>query len=230
VTFFTAVLERRTTVNEIRMSNMRHQSRIALFSTMLLLVMVIRVNAGDAKTTPTAEPEFYYPTKVGTSWGYRGKDGNELKYVVTAVGDKDRAKIVTVDRMNADGKVEMTSRVKVTEDNVFDLQEEVAIPVPRYRFKLPAKKGDVFEKNGIYPGGVPVKWKDEVGGKERIKVPAGTFDAVRIKETMMINNAGDLVVVGSDTSWYAPGVGIVRVASEKGVEYELTHFKKAEKK
>jgi hypothetical protein len=54
-------------VNETRMSNIGRQSRIALVSTMLLLVMVIRINAEDAKTTLTAKPEFYYPTEVGTS-------------------------------------------------------------------------------------------------------------------------------------------------------------------
>jgi len=173
---------------------------------------------------PTANREFYHPTDVGTTWA----DGDGFDCVVTAVETKGESKIVTYNILDANGEVERTCRRRVTVENVFDIDDEEETRL--YQFRFTAKKGDVFRIDSCFPGNVPVKITCEVREKEEIKVPAGTFVALPVRETIVINCPGDQVVIRAQTTWYASGVGPIRTVSEKGVEYELKRFKQARTK
>jgi len=52
-------------------------------------------------------------------------------------------------------------------------------------------------------------------GWERIEVPAGTYDAARV-----LWSTGDEGFARADTWWFAPGVGLVRLASRWGDLFE----------
>ena len=56
---------------------------------------------------------------------------------------------------------------------------------------------------------------------DTVKVPAGTFRAVRV-ETVCTNIEKN--VICSYTSWYAPGVGLVRYAYDNGSTRDLISF------
>jgi hypothetical protein len=59
-----------------------------------------------------------------------------------------------------------------------------------------------------------VRGTSRVLGTARVKTPAGTFQAVRIRTTM--TQAGFPFGSGTRTSWFAPGVGLVKLVFQHG--------------
>jgi len=68
------------------------------------------------------------------------------------------------------------------------------------------KLGDVFKQEDLFP---IVDETDEVVGVDlEVHVPAGKYeDAIAVKETTLLDP-------GTETKWYAPGVGVVKVQAE----------------
>lgn len=81
---------------------------------------------------------------------------------------------------------------------------------PPWVFVKPgANAGDQWEYK---PARGTVTYSYTARGSERVEVPAGTFDAVRVEEVSK-RAAGK---EGSRTLWYAPGVGEVKAVSNEG--------------
>jgi hypothetical protein len=167
----------------------------------------------------------YFPTQKGAKWTYathRNDEEETETFVVTEVVEKGGEKIISVGR-------ELKS--KVTPAGTFKLTKQGAIEsvgisqindLPLSALDRPVKPGDVWEVDTIGPGKVPVKWKRAVRGPEKVKIPAGTFEAIRVEHTFTIKGDGELpdVLFLSRTEWYAPGVGLIRVEGE-GKELEV---------
>jgi hypothetical protein len=85
-----------------------------------------------------------------------------------------------------------------------------ADPVPL--LKLPAKAGDSWTVERQIPadGGVAT-FTYTVGKVEEVKVPAGTFQAIRVEE-----RTDPTVLRMRATRWYAPGVGLVKAITSSG--------------
>jgi hypothetical protein len=156
----------------------------------------------------TEESAFYYPTKVGDKWTYTltektGKDKgkkHELVEEVTAVEDKQGVKVVTVGRIHHDGKV-YTHRIRrVSDQGVWQI-ESVGFEdhrTPWVFLKLPHKPGQTWEddrndkENSL-----------AAHGPERVKVPAGEFNAIRVEWRKRGEPKSDPI----HAEWYAPRVG-----------------------
>lgn len=156
----------------------------------------------------TAEPPLYFPVTVGTKWVYNeainGTSQEGYAEVITASEKKNNSYIVTVKSTSVnfvDSDETTISQYIISPDGVFSLawgleseKTRVDYDPPSCLLKYPFKVGD--------------KWRDEKDKKEpfrvvkkieTVKVPAGTFEAVRID-------------VGSNHSlWYAPGKGVVKM-------------------
>lgn len=164
-------------------------SRIAL-----LLAFVASPALADEPARGPAEE--FYPTRVGTHWVMRWTftDGSDPVQDVVGVTDekivngyrKWRVRVVT-------GPVAKNPLVAIIKaltnprevDEVFDaweyydvgeeayvskgVEEEDELPFPLLYY--PAKEGDVFTD----PDGLPIT---VVAGKQKVKVPAGTFDCI----------------------------------------------------
>jgi hypothetical protein len=163
------------------------------------------------------KPVYYFPTQVGTKWVYDAKrEVDAHGEVVTASEEKDGRLLVSVkttDLNFADHDSTTITQYAVSKDGVFEVayfledKERVQKYDPPYCWlKLPHKDGN--------------SWKDEPHSKhvfvakkvETVKVPAGTFEAIRVE-----------VDTGA-VSWYAPGVGIVK-HQYNAIDKELKSFK-----
>jgi len=131
----------------------------------------------------------YFPTAVGAKWVYETSDG-ELETAVVSAVEKGEDGSLTVSRAGADG-----TRVAYTKTvvSVHGLRrDDNANAKSGWLLKTNVKAGDAWDS----PDG-----KRTVYGPEEVKVPAGTFTALRVEWEQF---------GASYTSWYAPGVGEVK--------------------
>jgi hypothetical protein len=140
---------------------------------------------------------------VGAKWVY-GYDGKEEAEVVTAVEKKDTSLIVTVQRVDGFGR-KSDSQVRVSKDGLFRLTGGPAVKhPPMCLLKLPHKAGAKWE---TFTGAWDMFESTVTAhGPEKIEVPAGKFEAIRV-ETKFPQREGDSIV---GKYWYAPGVGLVK--------------------
>jgi hypothetical protein len=171
--------------------------------------------APAAPAPPAADkPVYYFPTRVGTKWVYeRSKEGEESRTfgkVVTESEEKDGRFLVTV---KGDLKENpWASQYAVSKDGVFMVAHKFnnddpykMWDPPECLLKLPHKDGNTWETETD-----KLFRRKHVAKKiETIKVPAGTFEAIRVE-------------AGGVTSWYAPEIGLVK--QYDGTFLELKSF------
>lgn len=168
------------------------------------LVLFLCASLAATGLADVKDSQTYFPTKVGTKWVY-SYDGKDETEEITAVEKKDESLIVTVRRVDGFGK-KSDSQLKVSKEGLFRLTGGPAVThPPMWLLKLPHKEG--------------AKWKTFTGafgmlesevtahGPEKVDVPAGKFEAIRI-ETQYPDKAGDDWIVGR--CWYSRGVGLVK--------------------
>jgi hypothetical protein len=171
----------------------------------LVPFLLVTVSLLPAAPVPRdAGKQFYFPTQVGTKLLYDfGPAHGPYLEVVTESEERDGRYRVTVKRTNPEEKDdEGASRTlyEVSGDGVFVLAyylelgaDRLTCEPPYCLLKLPHKVG---EKWG---GNLKDKEPEMVAGKvETVKVPAGTFEAIRVDQGP------------KSTYWYAPGLGCVK--------------------
>jgi hypothetical protein len=157
--------------------------------------------------------DLYFPTREGTKRVYelraRG-DTFEYTEAVTKVEKQGAGFRVTTGREVAPGSVlKAVTDVSARGVYVVEFAGKVhADPVPL--LKLPAKAGDTWTVEQQIPAAHgAATFTYTVGKVEEVKVPAGTFKAIRVEERT------DALQM-SATRWYAPGVGLVKMISSTG--------------
>jgi len=172
-----------------------------------LLAPILLLNLAAAPAPKKAEEStLHYPTKVGDKWTYllTDKTGKEKEWeiveMVTAVEDKKGVKVVTVGRFEEDGKVYPNRTREVSDRGVWQTEQLGfgALDSPWVHLKLPHKPGQMwdFQKTSM-----------TAHGPERVKVPAGEYDAIRVE----IRNKDEPKSDPIQTAWFAPRVGIVKL-------------------
>jgi hypothetical protein len=194
---------------------------------LLPLLLAAVVLAADDKLAETP----YYPLRVGTAWHYKIGDAKAVVRVVKheKVGDTLCARL----EVTRDGKVVGVQHLAVTADGVYrhDLTDQhgekavtVALKPPILVLKLPPKKGESWKVDSTgdgktYRGTFKI---DE----EKIKVPAGEYNTMRVNSEDLEINALKPIV----TTYYASGVGMVKQVFQEGdakVELVLEKFEAA---
>jgi hypothetical protein len=155
---------------------------------------------------------YYFPTRVGTKWVYETTGGDDYTETVTAVEEKDRRYAVTVATTSHDDPEGLEPGIEkylVSKDGVFRIGRALESATDKQEFdppvcllKLPHTLGDKW-------GGGPRTntWERVAGKVETVKVPAGTFEAVRVDLEIPRGELGE----GHYAQWYAPGVGKVKL-------------------
>ena len=165
------------------------------------LMRALGVDPGTAQaTTAAGSPALYFPTVVGTERVYL-VGGREVRDVVTAVERDGDAFVVTLakpDQPGGDVRVLSVSGDKVLIHRNGDLRYDP----PHVVLRPKAKVGDSWHLFGT-PGEGEVH---RLAGAERVTVPGGTFDALRVDYGA--RTAGGFEAAGS--LWYTPGVGSVK--------------------
>jgi hypothetical protein len=156
------------------------------------------------------QPTYYFPTKVGTKLEYE-EPGRQLTMIVTAVADRDGAKVVSVGRLGNGDSVSPLMTMCVSGSGVYRVERgRQKLETPETWLLLPAEVDREWE----YPVGLPSLSprpvaRGSVSGIEEITVPAGTFRCVRVRHF----ESGRTTLC-----WYAPDVGLVKTEAATWVE------------
>jgi hypothetical protein len=178
-----------------------------------LLIAVIATIAPDE--------EVYFPTRLGATWTY-STPNREIVRTVTKVESKDGSRIVSVSTVHEDGTTGPHSVVSASELGLVQLvqpivrlnvegrsTDDVEIRKPPLELlKLPSKPGDSWEYTTD-----DRKLSFKVGNPERVKTPAGEFQAIPVELIVKLAGGGP---TGQGRYWYAPGVGVVKWTSRLG--------------
>jgi hypothetical protein len=193
-----------------------------------LACSLLMIAAGTllAEDKPGESP--YYPLRTGTTWHYKVGD-NKL---VIRVAKQEKVGDVPCALLEAsrDGKVVGSEHLAVTADGVYrhtitkaqgDKPATLTLKPPMLVLKLPPKKGDAWKVDSQVDG------KVLRGGfkadEQEVKVPAGTYKAIRVTSQDLEVNGLKTVL----TMYYAEGVGMVKQVIQEGenkVEIELEKF------
>jgi hypothetical protein len=151
----------------------------------------------------------YFPTRVGTKWVYT-RGGSDETHTVTKVEVKEGETLVTVEWDR--GVPEKPSEVVSVRPDGLYLVSETGVPYdpPWLILRCPVELGKGWKwKTQRELGGQDVTISDErTTASERIKVPAGEFDAVRVEAEYSFQPGGGRV---RTVYWYAPHVGLVQI-------------------
>jgi hypothetical protein len=182
--------------------------------TLLLAACAAPLPAGNAPASVNA-PQL----PVGKSWTYQVRDGynrglmRTVRYSVASVHDGT----VTLRVDDAQAGVASRATETATEEPVQALSPRSLSPVnyipayPAYEFPLTVGRSWKRDYAIAQPGGkpVPAQVRGRVAGWERIKVPAGEFDALRIERASYLDDE-EFWRWGTrayETDWYAPALG-----------------------
>lgn len=186
-------------------------------------IAVLSLLFAAAPVPKDEKPVYYAATKVGDRREYRDADGRNIQTIVVLKVEKAKEGGLLV----TEGRSSLTSPLKPQLVLLVN-EEEVAVKeVPKFPalgpepfavrtaysppnvfVKPKAKRGDRWEWNLQVPTDKPrppqlpkPTHRYTAAGFEKVTVPAGTFEAVKVE--------GEEVGTRT-TSWYAPGVGLVK--------------------
>lgn len=198
----------------------------------LLLIAAASLSAQD-KLAETP----YYPLQVGTTWHYKSGD---RKFTIR-VAKHEKVGSVLCARLEVvrDGKVVASEHLAVTDEGVYrhslsasglapldskdsnraEKQEKPEPPI--LVLKLPPKKGESWKVDSkadgkVFRGGFKIDEKE-------IKVPAGTYSAIRVTSEDLETNG----LRSTITTYFARGVGMVKQVIQVGdvtADIELEKF------
>jgi hypothetical protein len=155
-------------------------------------------------------PPVYFPTRVGAKWVYL-RSGQEETHAVTKVEAKEGEMVVTVEREQG-GKTTPYWVVAVRSDGLFLVAESgEAYDPPWCLLKCPVEVGKSWDGNSEREDYITLVGRRTVAAAEKLKVPAGEFEALRITSERVTSETGDARVRSSTTYWYAPHVGVVQI-------------------
>lgn len=143
-------------------------------------------------------PSTYYPVTVGTTLVY-DRGGTEETRVISKVERVDSGRMVTTELVKADGSRSPFHKVLLTEKGVFITERSGGkYSAPFELIRLPFKPDTKWDE---IPGSPAYSTRHAIR-EEKMKVPAGEFNCIRVE-----SGGSD----GRTIHWYAAGIGVVKV-------------------
>jgi hypothetical protein len=204
-------------------SIMNRLVRVLLFCPLWL------VAAGVSAQDKLAERP-YFPLQVGTTWHY--KVGDRKLTIRVSKHEKVGDVLCALLEVTRDGKVIASEHLSVSVDGVYRHDQTKVekdgktttqtMKPPILVLKLPAEKGEKWQVDSKADGD-SLRGTYQIAGEEEVKVPAGTYKALRVVSLDLEVNGLKPVL----TTYYAAGVGMVKQVIQVGAaktEFELTKF------
>lgn len=164
-----------------------------LLSTVTAVALLALVAPAAPLPKDAAKPKLYFPTTVGAKWVYE-RDGTEVTHVVTKVESKDDSKLVSVGIVQGEHVVHFRT-IRVSPEGIWQVAHLGWRFTPELVwFKLPIQVGKP-QQEGTFG----------VIGSEKVKVPAGTFEAVKVVEEFGPKDAPFRI-----SYWFSTDVGIIK--------------------
>jgi hypothetical protein len=180
-----------------------------LFAALVCLAAIPVVLAAPVPThlmPQDTPPPLDFPTARGTTWVYEGDYGKRTVVVTEVQEEKDGAKLVTTEKIGADGKRTPYLVTRISAEGVFVVAEgRRKYDEPWCILKLPHRPGRTWqtEVSGNGPAGIATM---KTGPIEKVTVAAGTFLAARVEWELKYKGGGRKA-----TCWYAHGVGLIQM-------------------
>jgi hypothetical protein len=173
---------------------------------MAIFVGLLLIPAADAAPKPKdpTTVSTYFPALVGMRWVY-DQEGRDLVLEVTGVKTEVGKTVVT---MSHSSKGDRVNTYLITADGVFDRgTARFVFDPPLRKLKLPLTAGDTWDhEEPLLEGLRSHAGKVTVGKEESVEVPAGKYAAIPVV----------LEVTETYTSWYAQGVGLIKLKYPTG--------------
>jgi len=191
------------------------------------ILTALTLFAGAAAAPALKEPVPYLPTTVGSKWSYQYRGyaedptGSEIVNVVTAVTRRDGMTIVNVAQLKSDGAVGYSFSTAESQDGLrYGYYSGENFIGCVWLLKLPAVAGTEWREHRDGMNEPLVREWYVIRRWERIRVPAGKFDAERVDVTKVDRDG----TRGEQSFWYARGVGHVKSVYSSGQSVELNSF------
>jgi hypothetical protein len=184
----------------------------------LVILLVSTLFAAVAPAAPVPkhlmkDPVYYFPLRVGTKWVYTDPEGEET-LVISGIEVVDGSRIVTVERQG-NGKAVVWEKMAVSARGLSRVEGLGGkLDPPLEMLRTPAVVGNKWEFKTTGVDGT-----DSIGAIEQLKVPAGTFEAVRVDAVYSLGGSEQ-----KTTFWYARNVGLVKMDYNGGKERVLKSF------
>jgi hypothetical protein len=150
------------------------------------------------------DPPLAFPTEVGTTWVYEGTRGKLTIVISETKEEKDGSKLVTTEYVLDKNKRKPHMVWRVSARGVFLVAESgEKYEEPWCLIIFPHREGQTWE-NPVKRPGINFITSMRAGPFEKVRVPAGEFDAARVEWSFRKGQY-------NYTSWYAHGIGLVRM-------------------
>ena len=182
---------------------------------------------GDTSGQVAAAPAF----SVGTRWTYRGREGFRAPVLwtetheITAIGPDGIHVRVTYDGQVHGAREEILAAPGLVKTGALMDIETRRFATPLERFRFPLAPGETWNQwvanyNDMLRREGQINRYVRVGGWERVATPAGTFDAIRMRVLMRLDDEEfwRYPTTCNYVIWWAPAVG-APVREEKEAEY-----------
>jgi len=175
-----------------------------------VVVSLIVAPATPAPRLKDKEPRYFYPTRVGEKRVFMIGD-QERTIEVTEVKEEEKSLVVITSGLDGQ-RIRTTETYRVSDKGLFRLAiGNQTFLEPLCMLKLPFEKDEQwkFDNRPKFPD-----WGTFTSvGRERVEVPAGRFDTVRIE---LDRNPPQRA-----TYWYAEGIGLVKAVYADGLSCVL---------
>ncbi|HEY2138838.1 MAG TPA: hypothetical protein VGH00_02070 [Chthoniobacterales bacterium] len=202
-------------------------NKLRTLTVLMLAVVALAATATARKPKPAKPEDDFFPLRVGDFWTYRNnesggytlkvlkeepQEGGAVRYLV-----ERRSEVIIHDTFS-----KVPGWVLFHGEN-YPEQEGLKMDYdpPRQYLPNPLVAGQKWEWAGKDPTQTEHHENNRVVGFENVTVPAGKFRAMKV--TSEISGGSSMV----RTTWYAPGVGLIKSATEAGqIKYgfELTDY------
>ena len=170
---------------------------------LVLLASIVLAAPVPTHLFPRTQP-YYFPTTPGTKWVYES-EYDKLTLVISESEQTEAGMLVSVDRVTR-GEATHFQKLLVSTNGV--LQTDFMgkkIAHPWVLLNVPYKVGDTWSDDDSEEFGFTLS-TNRICGVETIKVPAGTFEAVKVDSEYSLK--GQKI---NRSIWYAPHVGVVKI-------------------
>ena len=207
---------------------MTHRSLLALVTALLAAALLAACTPDFVASGPPAAAPVL---KAGDRWVYRGREGfrlptvwEETHEVTGAAPDNITVRVSYAGGVKGDRTEVLTAPGLVRVGELMDIEtRQFAQPLRRFAFPLtPGTSWNqwVGNLNETTHRSGQINRYGQVGGWEKVTTPAGTFDAIRVRVFMTLDDEEfwRTATRCNYLIWYAPAVG-APVREEKEAEY-----------
>src|SRR5262249_55420970 len=155
----------------------RQRWAVIRFAPVLFVLSLVPVLPAAEPAPPPRPVVYYFPTQVGAKWVYQrtvaGRESEDEIHGVTAVEQQPGKVLVSVGRVEGD-KVRPFRQIIVSRAGLFELDPRRPVPNSGWLLKLPVEAGAGWDLREM---------RLTTHGFERVIVPAGEYECIRVDET-----------------------------------------------